>query len=82
MFYGLWYEFYKDGTVKVGIIPRKVKARPEHKQKILKNCAAFEMWFCGEQVAKETKEKITQSVGCLGDMLTFWAGFMAGQYAA
>lgn len=78
VYFGLWYEYYKDGSMKAAIIPRNCNKRPKTKNKITPICAGFEYWFTTEAHALEIKGNIEKTVGCLGDMFNFYAGYVEG----
>ena len=78
-FYGLWYEYYKDGSRKSGIIPREAKKQPKTRQRTTQIAACFEYWFTSEAIALEIKGNIEKAVGCLSDMFNFYRGFVEGE---
>ena len=75
-YYGIWFEYYKDGSRKSGIVTREAQKKPKTRQRTTPIAACFEYWFTTEAIAIEVKGNIEKTVGCLSDMFNFYRGFV------
>jgi hypothetical protein len=78
MFYGVFYEYYTDGSLKSGIVPKEFKKQPKKaKRKSSRICTAYEYWLKTETDAKEIKINIDEIVKNKDDMSHFYSGFIS-----
>jgi len=77
-FYGVFCEYYRDGSRKSGIITREAKKKPKAKIRKPYGLTAFEFWSSNEQAAIDLKNSADQYVSTVGDMFHFYRGYVAG----
>jgi hypothetical protein len=75
-YYGVFFEYYKNGDVKSGIILVE-KTREPVKAKTKRNpiCTAYEFWFSDLTSAEELKTRIDRLIKTKKAMFYFFLGF-------
>jgi hypothetical protein len=75
-YYGVWYEYYTDGSQKSGIIPgEKVKRPKEAVRRSNQICTGYEYWVATNAIAEKLKSDIDKAVKNERDMSNFYIGF-------
>ena len=75
-YFGVWYEFYKDGSLKSGIIPKEFAKKPREKKINTPICTAYEYWFFSESLARKAKANIDRIIKIHGNMPSVSLGFI------
>jgi hypothetical protein len=74
-YYGVFCEYYKNGEIKIAIIPKEAKNKPRKRKVENAICHAYEFWFSSYAAAKVIKTNIEKYFKTANEINNYYFNF-------
>jgi hypothetical protein len=74
-YYGIFCEYYKNGEIKIAVIPREAKKKPKNRKKENQICNAYEFWFPSRAAAEVAKINIEKYFKTADEIKNYYLNF-------